>query len=105
MHGEYKTPGGKLVVVDVEVQGGNLRQVEVSGDFFLYPEESLAAITGALDGLPASADEMAIAQAIDGALPAGTELLGTSPRGIAIAVRRALELRRPTGHERGTVHE
>ncbi|MDQ3656902.1 MAG: hypothetical protein M3457_17745 [Chloroflexota bacterium] len=90
MHGEYKTPGGKLVVVDFEVRGGQLRQVEVSGDFFLYPEESLAAITNALEGLPASTGEAAIALAIDRAIPSGTELLGTSPGGIAIAVGRAL---------------
>ena len=90
MHGEYKTPGGKLVVVDFEVHGGQLREVEVSGDFFLYPDESLAAITTALEGLPAGAGEAAIALAIDGAIPAGTELLGTSSRGIAIAVGRAL---------------
>ncbi len=90
MHGEYKTPGGKLVVVDVEVRDGQLRQVEVTGDFFLYPEESLAAITGALEGLPSSTDEAGIAFAVEQAMPAGTELLGTSPTGIAIAVGRAL---------------
>ncbi len=90
MHGEYKTPGGKLVVVDFEVADAQLRQVEVSGDFFLYPEESLAAITGALDGLPSGTGEADIALAVERAIPAGTELLGTSPTGLAIAVRRAL---------------
>ncbi len=90
MHGEYKTPGGKLVVVDVEVRDGQLSEVEVSGDFFLYPEESLAAITGALEGLPSSTGEAAIAGAIDRAMPPGTDLIGTSPGGIAIAVCRAL---------------
>lgn len=90
MHGEYKTPGGKLVVVDFELDDGCLRQVEVSGDFFLYPDEALDAITGALEGLQADAGEAAIGLAIDGAIPPGTELLGTSPEGITIAVRRAL---------------
>lgn len=90
MHGEYKTPGGKLVVVDFDVRDGQLRQVEVSGDFFLYPDESLAAITTALEGLPAGTGESGIARAIDRAIPAGTELLGTSSGGIAIAVGRAL---------------
>lgn len=90
MHGEYKTPGGKLVVVDLEVRDGQLREVEVSGDFFLYPEEALTAITGALDGLSSGAGEAAIAGAIERAMPPGTDLLGTSPGGIAIAVGRAL---------------
>lgn len=98
MHGEYKTPGGKLVVVDFEVVDARLRHVEVSGDFFLYPEESLTAMTEALEGLPAVEDEPAIAQAVHTAIPPGTEVLGTSPEGIAIAVARALRTDRE-GHE------
>jgi len=90
MHGEYKTPGGKLVVVDLEVVDGHLARVEVSGDFFLYPEEALFAITGALEGLSAGLDEAAIAAVVGQALAPGTEVLGTSPEGVAIAVRRAL---------------
>ena len=90
MHGEYKTPGGKLVVVDFEVVQDHLHNVEVSGDFFLYPEDSLVAITGALEGLPAGLDEAGIARAVHEAIPPGAEVLGTSPEGIAIAVRRAL---------------
>ncbi len=35
MHGEYKVPGGKLVVADVEVRDGRLADVRISGDFFL----------------------------------------------------------------------
>jgi len=90
MHGEYKTPGGKLVVVDLEVNQGRLHNVEVSGDFFLYPEETLTAIVSALEGLPAKLSEPEIASAIDRATPPGAEMLGTSPEAIAIAVQRAL---------------
>jgi len=90
MHGEYKTPGGKLVVVDFEVIAGKLQEVEVSGDFFLYPEETLEAITGSLRGISAGLDEAAIAAVVREAVPPGAEVLGTSPEGIAIAVRRAL---------------
>jgi lipoate---protein ligase len=45
MHGEYKTPGGKLVAVDFEVWDGRLSGVKVSGDFFLEPPEALDRIT------------------------------------------------------------
>jgi lipoate---protein ligase len=91
MHGEYKTPGGKLVVVDFRVDDGRLRDVMVSGDFFLYPEESLDAITTALDGLPVRSDEGEIARAVTQALPEGSEMLGFSPEAIEIAVRRGLQ--------------
>lgn len=90
MHGEYKTPGGKLVVVDFETRDGKLTGVELSGDFFLYPEEALADLTGALEGLPVELSESEIAERVRMAMPRDTELLGSSPEGIATAVRRAL---------------
>ena len=90
MHGEYKTPGGKLVVVDFAVEGGALRRVRVSGDFFLYPEEALSDITAALDGLPVALSVSEFAEQVLLAMPRGTELLGSSPEAIATAVRRAL---------------
>lgn len=90
MHGEYKTPGGKLVIVDFEVADNHLRDVVVSGDFFLYPEDALFDITESLQNLPSDLDEAAIARTITDAIPEGTEVLGTSPEGIAIAIQRGL---------------
>ena len=90
MHGEYKTPGGKLVAVDLEVADGVLRDVTVSGDFFLYPEEALSAITGALEGLSVELSESEIAEEVRMAMPRDAELLGSSPEAIGAAVRRAL---------------
>lgn len=90
MHGEYKTPGGKLVVVDFDVADGRLEQVMVSGDFFLYPEEALEPILDALDGLPVDLPEGGIAQAVAAAIPEGAELFGFSPEAIETAVRRGL---------------
>jgi lipoate-protein ligase A len=90
MHGEYKTPGGKLVAVDVEVVDGKLRDVMVSGDFFLYPEEALAEITASLEGLSVELTESEIAEQVRMAMPRDAELLGSSPEAIGAAVRRAL---------------
>ncbi|MDP9473227.1 MAG: biotin--protein ligase [Chloroflexota bacterium] len=90
MHGEYKTPGGKLVAVDLEVEDDVLRNVTVSGDFFLYPEEALGNITGALEGLSVELSESEIAEEVRMALPRDAELLGSSPEAIGAAVRRAL---------------
>lgn len=90
MHGEYKTPGGKLVVVDVEVTEGHLAEVQVSGDFFLYPEEVLELIVASLEGLPANTSEDQVAETVRIAVPTEAVVLGTSAEGIAIAVQRAL---------------
>ena len=70
---------------------GRLREVEVHGDFFLYPEEALLNITAALDGAPADLDESAYAERIAAAIPDGTEWFGSSPAALATAVRRALD--------------
>jgi len=91
VHGEYKTPGGKLVVVDFEVANDALTNVAVSGDFFLYPEDALRPITAALEGVPVASTSADIAGVVHAAISDTTELLGTSPEGIAIAVQRALQ--------------
>jgi lipoate-protein ligase A len=90
LHGEYKVHGGKLVVVDLEVAGGVLANVSVSGDFFLEPDEALDDINAALSGLPADLPATALADAITAALPAGVVLFGFSAQAVSVAVRRAL---------------
>lgn len=91
MHGEFKVPGGKLVVVDLSVEDGRLADVRVSGDFFLEPDDALAAIDAALTGLPVATDARQIAAAVTTALPEGAVLLGFSADAVATAVRRALQ--------------
>ena len=90
MHGEYKTPGGKLVVVDFDVIEGRFRNVVISGDFFVYPEEEHPVIANALDGVDIDLDDESLAERIRMDIHPDTTLLGTSPEGIIIAVRRAL---------------
>ncbi|HEY9477276.1 MAG TPA: biotin/lipoate A/B protein ligase family protein [Microbacteriaceae bacterium] len=90
MHGEYKVPGGKLVVVDLDVVDGLIQNFQLAGDFFLEPDSALEAINRAVVGLPEESESAAIAAAVRAALPAGALLLGFSPEGVAVAIRRAL---------------
>ncbi|AXK31334.1 lipoate--protein ligase family protein [Streptomyces armeniacus] len=90
MHGEYKVPGGKLVVVDCEVRDGALRDVRVAGDFFLEPDEALDAIDRSLEGAPADADAAQLAARIEATLPEGTVMFGFSADAVGTAVRRAV---------------
>jgi lipoate-protein ligase A len=89
-HGEYKVPGGKLVVVDFDVVGGVLAGVSLSGDFFLEPDEALPAINRALTGLPESTTAAELSAAVAGSLPSGAVLFGFSADAVAVTVRRAL---------------
>jgi lipoate-protein ligase A len=96
MQGQFKTPGGKLVVVDFQVVDGLLRKVVVHGDFFLYPDDAFPALAAALEGVPSTLSEAAFADKVRKGLPAGAELVGASPEAIATAITRGLA-------ERGSV--
>ncbi|MFE3068227.1 biotin/lipoate A/B protein ligase family protein [Streptomyces sp. NPDC059247] len=89
-HGEYKVPGGKLVVVDLDAEDGVLRNVRVAGDFFLEPDEAILSIDRALEGAPVDTDAAGLAARIDAALPPGTQMFGLTSEGVGVAVRRAL---------------
>lgn len=90
-HGEYKMPGGKLVVADLEVRDGRLTAVQVSGDFFLEPESALEWINAALNGQPADASEASLTAHLKTALAGrGVMMYGISEQAIAHTVLRAL---------------
>ncbi|MEU9798551.1 biotin/lipoate A/B protein ligase family protein [Streptomyces sp. NPDC051000] len=94
MHGEYKVPGGKLVVVDLDVESADrgevLRDVRVAGDFFLEPDEAILDIDRALNGAPADATAEQLAARVEAALPPGTVMFGFTAEAVGIAVRRAV---------------
>ncbi|MDH2443532.1 biotin/lipoate A/B protein ligase family protein [Amnibacterium sp. CER49] len=90
MHGEYKVPGGKLVVVDLAIEDGRIVRFRLAGDFFLEPDDALEAIDGAVTGLPAETSSAELAAAIRAALPPGAVLLGFTPESVATAIRRAI---------------
>jgi len=90
MHGEFKVPGGKLVVVDLEVAEGKIADFRLAGDFFLEPDSALEAINAAVNGLSADAEASAISAAVQASLPEGAILLGFTPDAVATTIRRAL---------------
>jgi lipoate-protein ligase A len=90
MHGEFKTPGGKLIAVDFDRHNDALRNVVVTGDFFLYPEETLPVLAGALEGAPVTLAGIEYAELVRSAMTSDMQLLGSSPEALATAVVRAL---------------
>lgn len=90
MHGEYKVPGGKLVVADLEVLDDQLSEVVVSGDFFLEPAEALVRINATLTGLPATSGVDDLSARIALAAGPDAQFIGFTPDAVATAVRRAL---------------
>ncbi|MGH3246858.1 MAG: hypothetical protein ACRDOI_11690 [Trebonia sp.] len=90
MHGEYKPPGGKLVAADVEVASGLLSRVQISGDFFLEPDEALDRVNAALTGMPTAAGIPAITARVEDALGEAVTLAGVTAGSMAVAVLRAV---------------
>lgn len=87
--GEYKVPGGKLVAAQVHLDDGVLTHVQISGDFFLEPDDALERIDAALRGAPAASSVAQLTARVEEASE-GAAFIGFSPRAVAIAVRRAL---------------
>lgn len=47
---DYKAAGGKLVRVRLTEEEGKVKSVQISGDFFLIPEDSLPILEKMLEG-------------------------------------------------------
>ncbi|MGR4011060.1 lipoate--protein ligase family protein [Leucobacter sp. 1207-22] len=90
VHGEYKVPGGKLVVVDFTIVDEKIADFSLSGDFFLEPDEALLDINAAITGLSPNSTIEAFGDAIRAALPAEVHLLGFTPDSVGVAIRRAI---------------
>ena len=90
--GQYKTPGGKLVLATVHLTGDGRRisEVQLAGDFFLEPDQALGRLEGALAGAEADLMAAALAKRVEAALEPSDTLIGFDATAVAIAVRRAL---------------
>ena len=100
MQGQFKTVGGKLVVVDFDIEQERLRHVVIHGDFFVYPEDAFPVLAVALEGAPSTLSEAEIAGRLTAAIPPGAEVIGTSPEAIATAIHRGI-----VADESETAHE
>lgn len=91
-HFEIKVPHGKLVVVDVTVEEGHITGAQVSGDFFLEPDEAYEALGPSLEGASISETTAELQARMDGALAGfeGVALHGFTTADVAVAVRRAV---------------
>lgn len=94
-HFELKVPGGKLIVVDLAIDPttDTVAQAQISGDFFLEPEEAFEALSPALVGTPLSAATADIEARLDAALTridSEVHLHGFNTHNLAVTVKRAL---------------
>lgn len=89
-HGEYKVPGGKLVVVDFEVTSACFANMRITGDFFVFPEDAIDALARSINGMDVNASANDLQLAMSRAMGNDVELLGFGPVDVVAAIRRAL---------------
>jgi len=91
-HFEIKVPGGKLVVADVTTEQDTITAAQISGDFFLEPDEAYGSIGPALTGASIRETTLDLQQRIDAALSRHEDLAlhGFSTHDVAVAVKRAV---------------
>ena len=78
------------MAVDLEVDGGRLGDVSVSGDFFLEPDDALDDINAALRGMPVETRGSTSSPRRSRGARRRVALIGFTPEAVGIAVRRAL---------------
>jgi len=87
---DYKAPGGKLVRVMIVEGSGIIRQAQITGDFFLLPEESLTRLEQSLIGIMIS--ESAVKKVVDDFFTdTGAQGLGVTREDFAKAVTSVRE--------------
>jgi len=47
---DYKVPNGKLLRIDAEIEGLQIKQIKIHGDFFMHPESGLESLEDACLG-------------------------------------------------------
>ena len=85
---QEKVPGGKLVCVEVESSGKRIEKIRITGDFFLYPEETLEKIERALTGAGIKDD---LAKIVAGILSENNaQFIGVTPEDLERMIRKVV---------------
>jgi lipoate-protein ligase A len=86
-----KVEGGKLLSVEV-VFDQTISRIEITGDFFLHPEERLQDIEQVLTGINIGENEAMITDLIrQTVVSKRIEMIGVTPESIAVTVKEALK--------------
>ncbi|MFH1784987.1 MAG: hypothetical protein ABH842_01030 [Candidatus Micrarchaeota archaeon] len=87
----YKIPNGKMLRVIAELEGERIEKINITGDFFIHPEESIMEIEKSIIECNKQTDENELVEKIETAINVtGARLIGVDAKSIAFAVRNAL---------------
>lgn len=84
-----RSRAGKTLELMVEVEGGVIRSVEISGDFMAHPKEAVEELERRLRGIRVGEHERVVREALK-----GVELVGVTIEDILTALKECIEAKR-----------
>jgi lipoate-protein ligase A len=82
---DYKVPNGKLVRLRARIDGNEIAEIKITGDFFLHPEDKIVKLEAALTGK--ELEKVTLQKTAEDTLK-GCEMIGISPEEIANAIMK-----------------
>ncbi len=94
----YKVPEGKLLRIDIDIEPDTtesndgiikdindsiIKDIKISGDFFIYPEESIELIESSLKNIKVSEIKQTLARTITSS---GMRIIGFTPEDVETAI-------------------
>ena len=79
-----KVEGGKLLRIEADISENKIKDISITGDFFLHPEEKIFEIEDALKDQPL--DRQVLAGVLDGIIDDAVTLIGVSENDIIDAL-------------------
>ena len=87
-YAEFKAPKG-VIKVELELSGGRISRISLSGDFFMYPEEAIEGLERALEGVVARREAL-LAAVRDFYISSGVQTPMVAPEHWVEAILRAV---------------
>lgn len=86
----YKVPNGKLLKIFLEAEDRKIQSVQITGDFFMYPEEKISELNNVLQGH--ELNEEKLKETIDAFFKDNeVELFGVDAESIATTILAAVQ--------------
>ncbi|MFQ5620369.1 MAG: lipoate protein ligase C-terminal domain-containing protein, partial [Candidatus Nanoarchaeia archaeon] len=87
-----KVPGGKVVEIIVDVLDGIITDLQITGDFFVHPEEGIGDLERCLINQSVKENDMVLLNRInETVVEKELKLVGVTPKSIVLVLREALE--------------
>lgn len=90
-YAKMKVSGGKMLAVKLGYDD-RIREISITGDFFIYPESSLAKIESVIVGVEVKESAVALTERIAAIVKSeGAELVGITPEAMASTIKAAIK--------------